>query len=582
MAINRPPSLAVGTKVNGRYLITNIVGQGGLGTVYQVREDTFGQSNIYALKETFDLSEGARDQFEREARWLEKLNHPNIPRVRHFFEWNERLYLLMDFVTGENLEYKLVRGGNRALPEADVLRWILPVADALHYLHTQKPPIIHRDIKPANIIVTPGGYPALVDLGIAKEHMPGLPNVTATFIRKAGTEGYAPPEQYTSNGTTGPWSDIYSLGATMYHLLTGHIPSSAIERAALDGQLVAPRTLNPKISVQTEGIIMRALAIRPQDRFATMHEMEQALIAVAREQGPRPSATHPPQGAQFTCPRCKRPMSAQAPLCAECARELSQLSGPLPAYLPRNPSHPSLPNLYQSTPPLRPQQPMSAPRPPTSGPHVSTPAPVSNSQPGRRVSHGAIERGKGASYPTSSDSIPPMRISGSISSGKPLGSGGLRRDSRPQRVTTRPAAALRTVSHHWAIIGSICVVLLLGVGILLGTHVITLGPTIDLSTPQSTVSGYFNALKSQDYHSAYAYLSDQATSAQTYDQFVTIQRNDVSNLGTITDFTLGAITPASIDGDQVQVLVTRGGAKVTYSVTVSNTGDRWMIDSVSN
>jgi hypothetical protein len=314
-----------------------------------------------------------------------------------------------------------------------------------------------------------------------------------------------------------------------------------------------------------------------------MHEMAQAIITVAREQGPRPATTHPP--AQYTCPRYKRPMPTAAPFCADCIREMSLNSGPLPAYQPRYPSHPSMPNLHQSAPPLMPQQPVSAPRPPISRPPVATPTPTPNSQPGRRASRGAIERGKGASYPSSSDSLPPLRINGSSPSGKPLGSGGLRRDSRPQRVSARPAPAekmIRTVSNHWAIIGSICVVLLLGIGILLGTHVISLGPTVDLSTPQSTVTGYFNALKSQDYRSAFAFLSDQGTSGQTYDQFASIQRNDVSNLGAITDFTLVSTTSSGIDSDQVQVSVTRGGAKVTYSVTVSNTSGRWQIDSVSN
>ena len=294
MSSNRPPSLGLNTKVIDRYTVITVVGQGGLGTVYQVRDDLARPPAILALKETFDLSEGARKQFEMEARWLEKLDHPNIPRVRQYFQWHDRLYLVMDFISGENLEYKLVRNGQRPLPELDVLRWIHPICDALAYLHNQQPPIIHRDVKPANIIVTPNGRPALVDLGIAKELFPESDNRTNTFIRKAGTEGYAPPEQYAGKGSTGPHSDIYSLGATMYHLLTGQVPASAVERAALDNQLIAPRKLNPMLLPEVEAIIMRSLAIRPTDRFATMFDMERAVGEVLQRAAASPfTNSHP-------------------------------------------------------------------------------------------------------------------------------------------------------------------------------------------------------------------------------------------------------------------------------------------------
>jgi serine/threonine protein kinase len=159
MATNRPPTLAVGTQLIERYSIVAVVGQGGLGTVYQIR-DVRVPNTYFALKETFDLSEGARKQFEAEARWLAQLTHPNIPHTRDYFESHDRLYLVMDFISGENLEYKLIRNGHRPLAEADVVRWIQPICDALAYLHAQTPPIIHRDVKPANIIVAPNGRPA--------------------------------------------------------------------------------------------------------------------------------------------------------------------------------------------------------------------------------------------------------------------------------------------------------------------------------------------------------------------------------------------------------------------------------------
>jgi serine/threonine protein kinase len=524
MAVSRPPTLAVGTLVLERYSVVSVVGQGGLGTVYQVRDDRFGHSNIYALKETFDLSDGAREQFEREARWLERLDHPNIPRVRHYFEWSGRLYLVMDFVSGENLEHKLLHNGQRPLPEAEVIRWLVPISDALAYLHGQVPPIIHRDVKPANIIVTAGGHPALVDLGIAKEHLPGMPNITATFIRKAGTEGYAPPEQYTSNGTTGPWSDIYSLGATMYHLLTGHVPSSAIERAALDGQLIAPRALNPAISPAAEAVIVRALAIRPGDRFPSMRDMHQALAAAARTQAVSSQASP-------TCPRCGRAMLTPAKLCAVCAAEeelqaarSSHGQMPVPLQAPRSQ-------------PIR----RAIRRPGDTGAAIATPPPA------RAVSSASFPRSGASSFP------------------------GV---ARP-----RPQPTRRRLVVPWQAIAVLAAALLLSIGILLGAHIISLG-TMDESTPQATLSGYMAALQNQDYHRAYAYLSTQMTSTETYDAFAQAQQNTNSTLGTIQSFHIASIATVGPGSDQVTVTIDRSGSSIPETITfaVSQQGGDWLID----
>ncbi len=169
---NTLTSLPIGTIVHERYRVEGIVGKGGLGTVYSVLDILFGKQNIYALKEMADQSRSARRQFEHEAQWLQAVDHNHIPKVREYFDWRSRLYLVMDFVDGENLEQKLYRQGGRPLPEEQVIAWILPICDALSYLHTRTPSILHRDVKPANIIVTPAGHPVLVDLGIAKEHLP--------------------------------------------------------------------------------------------------------------------------------------------------------------------------------------------------------------------------------------------------------------------------------------------------------------------------------------------------------------------------------------------------------------------------
>jgi serine/threonine protein kinase len=311
-----PYPLAPGTLVHGRYRVVTAVGHGGLGTVYQVLDALYGGSNIYALKEQWDQSPSARKQFAREGAWLKGLNHRHIPKVTEYFEWNHRLYLVMEFVEGENLEQKLERAGGRPLPEQQVIAWILPICDALQYLHTRTPPIIHRDVKPSNIIVTPSGYPVLVDLGIAKEHGPGH-DATATFVRKAGTEGYAPPEQYAAAAQAGPWSDVYGLGATLYHLLTTRIPPTAVERVALDARLVRPSELNQTVSTVADAAILRALAIRPQDRFRSMLEFQRALSvgsgASHAEASPSPLPPSGPYSVPGVLPPTPRSVTAGMP-----------------------------------------------------------------------------------------------------------------------------------------------------------------------------------------------------------------------------------------------------------------------------
>src|SRR5690242_21736062 len=130
MGENTLASLPIGTTVHERYEVVSIVGRGGLGTVYCVRDIIFGKQNIYALKEMADQSRSARRQFEHEAQWLQALDHNHIPKVREYFEWRSRLYLVMDFVDGENFEQKLYNQGGRPLPEEQVIAWILPICDA--------------------------------------------------------------------------------------------------------------------------------------------------------------------------------------------------------------------------------------------------------------------------------------------------------------------------------------------------------------------------------------------------------------------------------------------------------------------
>mgnify|MGYP001560594111 CR=1 FL=1 len=164
---------------------------------------------------------------KREATLLASLRHPNLPRVTdHFVIGGQGQYLVMDFVPGEDLKQRLEKNGG-PLPEADVTGWAQEILDALNYLHTLQPPVVHRDIKPGNIKITPEGRAVLVDFGLAKVH--DLKQTT-TVGAKALTPGFAPPEQY-GVGRTDPRTDIYSLAATLYNLLTNQIPADSLERA---------------------------------------------------------------------------------------------------------------------------------------------------------------------------------------------------------------------------------------------------------------------------------------------------------------------------------------------------------------
>jgi serine/threonine protein kinase len=253
-------ALNPGTILNNRYRIVKLVGKGGFGAVYRAWD--LNLQKPCAVKENLELSQEALKQFIREAKILSNLTHPNLPRVTDYFSIsNQGQYLVMDFVEGDDLK-TLIDQYNGRVPEALALSIIEQVADALSYLHTQKPPIIHRDIKPQNIIITPDKHAFLVDFGIVKIFDPQF---TTTLGARAYTPGYSPPEQYGQGGTD-TRSDVYALGATMYHLLCGQEPPESIQRTT-GKELIKPRTLNPSISVKTESIILRAMQLIPSARY---------------------------------------------------------------------------------------------------------------------------------------------------------------------------------------------------------------------------------------------------------------------------------------------------------------------------
>jgi serine/threonine-protein kinase len=219
--------LGIGTVVKSQYRIVRLVGGGGMAWVYQVEELPAGSGQLWALKElrpqTQDKNERAtgRKLFDQEAALLRGLNHPNIPKIAEFFEEDGRSYLVMEFVFGESLEKRL-RSANAPLLEADVLSWAVQLCDALIYLHSLTPPVIFRDLKPSNVMVTNSGQVKLIDFGIARTYKIGKKRDTVAM----GSENYAAPEQWGKGQTDGR-SDVYALGATMYHLLANMAPTPA-------------------------------------------------------------------------------------------------------------------------------------------------------------------------------------------------------------------------------------------------------------------------------------------------------------------------------------------------------------------
>ncbi len=286
-----PAPFAVGTVLRSRYKILELIGQGGMGAVYKA-EDLRLAGRLCAVKEILPNLGGfpedmqqMQDQFYREASVLARLDHPNLPKVSDYFTENGRELLVMDYVPGRDLKELVdeARRREKFLTEREVLDWAAQLCDALSYLHSQEPPVLHRDIKPSNIKLTPRGTIKLVDFGLVKVLAPD-DSRTITVVQGRGTVQYTPLEQYGGDtGHTDVRSDIYSLGATLYHLLTGTPPADAKQRFLKPGALVPPRQINPRISPRTERAILHAIAMHPDERPATVAELRATLI------GPRPT-----------------------------------------------------------------------------------------------------------------------------------------------------------------------------------------------------------------------------------------------------------------------------------------------------
>ena len=273
--------LAPGYVLVDRYLVQDVIGVGGMGSVYRARDLHF--PNVVKLVAVKEMINQARDplvrqtiivNFEREGNILVTLNHPSIPKIFDFFSHEERSYLVLELVNGKDLETILTESDGM-IAEERVVSWAIEICDVLEYLHSHKPePIIFRDMKPSNIMINSQGHVVLVDFGIAKMFRVGQ---KGTMI---GTEGYSPPEQY--RGEASPLADIYALGATMHHLLTRRDPRieppfSFTERPV--------RQINPVVSLELETIVNTALQYNPDERFQSAGEMKEALLNAAKKTG---------------------------------------------------------------------------------------------------------------------------------------------------------------------------------------------------------------------------------------------------------------------------------------------------------
>ena len=300
--------IETGTLLQDRFVIEEQIGRGGMGAVYIATDSKFG-SRVAIKERSYEDPELAQ-AFEREARLLNTLHHPILPHVSDYFTEGGRYFLVMEFIDGEDLSAVLAREG--AFPVEQVVRWTDELLDGLDYLHSQDPPVIHRDIKPGNLKLTSRGNIILLDFGLAKE---SETNTLAGRSVFGYSRRYSPLEQIEGTGTDAR-SDIFSLGATVYHLITGEPPVDVLARASA---IVAGRPdplklaseINEQVPTSVARVINSALALNAEQRFVSANavrsaleyavggdlpvfeekpEVEAPLAAAALEMSPQPAA----------------------------------------------------------------------------------------------------------------------------------------------------------------------------------------------------------------------------------------------------------------------------------------------------
>lgn len=279
-----------------------------MGAVYEAIDQRL--DTTVALKETLFTDERLRKQFEREARLLARLHHPALPRVSDHFSEGDGQFLVMQFIPGDDLS-EMMNRKRGPFPADQVLTWADQLLDALDYLHTQDPQIVHRDIKPQNLKLTSRGQIILLDFGLAKGQGGDISRVTTAASIFGYTPNYAPLEQIQGLGTD-TRSDLYSLGATLYHLMTGVKPPDALTRAAalVNGQadpLMPASQANAAVAADVDAVLSKAMAQNREQRYATaadmrkaLHETDQATTVVNR--GEAQTVLFPPPAKTVSAP----------------------------------------------------------------------------------------------------------------------------------------------------------------------------------------------------------------------------------------------------------------------------------------
>lgn len=258
----------IGEIIDGKYEVLSLIGEGGMSRVWLARDKRLNK--LWAVKEIGRTAKDANNtvvvqSLIAEANLMKKLDHPTLPRIVDIIENGKTIFVVMDYVEGESLSEVMKRLGH-AMNETEVIDWGIQLCDVLEYLHTRTPPVIYRDMKPSNIMLRDDGTVKLIDFGIAREYKEDRSSDTKIL----GTRAYAPPEQFSRNAQTDPRSDIYSLGVTMHHLVTGRHPS--------DDPVIRPiRELNPKLSEGLEYILRKATQQDPSARYQSCAEMRYDL-----------------------------------------------------------------------------------------------------------------------------------------------------------------------------------------------------------------------------------------------------------------------------------------------------------------
>lgn len=259
--------LEIGSIIDGKYKILSEIGHGGMSTVYLAINEKANKT--WAVKEVrktgtkdFEL---VRQSLMVETDLLKKLKHPNLPSIVDVIDETEDFLIVMDFIEGNTLEQLLCEQGEQK--QEDVVKWAIELCNVLSYLHRRTPQIIYRDMKPSNVMLKPDSSVMLIDFGTAREYKGNKESDTTCL----GTQGYAAPEQFGGMGQTDPRTDIYCLGATMYHLVTGHNPSSP------PYEMYPITHWNPRLSTGLENIIVKCTQRNPQDRYQSAEELAFAL-----------------------------------------------------------------------------------------------------------------------------------------------------------------------------------------------------------------------------------------------------------------------------------------------------------------